>query len=618
GRRSEVGRRRSEVGGRTSEVGRRRSEVGGRRSDVRRRRSDVKAIFVAALVLFVVASTELHAQSRADTLLPDLAPREVEILGDLEIAFPSLRRQPLTGFNPPPRIFQVPRGRRPYAGEYKQESASLPGSSLIRPATPPATISVGQNPQQGEFIVGVGSYLSREIRGVAAFDLSKAVRANIDLLHDGYDTFKPFSDSANADVEAPFRNFDGTAGIEYNLGASTLGIDLSGFSRKYNMYGLQPDTSTSNRPDRDGQGFELAGIYEGGSTTALPFVIEASLGSDRYKTTTAGDLVEIESKESLFDVAGETRVKISSRDVRLDGAIGRRSLDDGIDPSTNVMGYDLGGDLVLNIGAKSTLRLGAQVQGYSSSKGHVGDSLESSKLYIAPRIEYRNPIAPGLEIYAANTPVARHTSQRGIYQINPFVGDGPLVLPELSAINLEAGIVYYTGPLRLSARGGYAMYENYLFFDPDSSRLGAFSGIIYDAQYGNVDTYLFGGDVSLAFPGSFSLGVTADWKGATLDTDQEVPYFPNFESGIRATYTFAEDRAIVQADGKYIGTRFTDRGGTNELSGYLDLSALASYYVTPRIGIYVRAKSITGERFERWVGYPAANWIVMGGVRLRW
>jgi hypothetical protein len=48
------------------------------------------------------------------------------------------------------------------------------------------------------------------------------------------------------------------------------------------------------------------------------------------------------------------------------------------------------------------------------------------------------------------------------------------------------------------------------------------------------------------------------------------------------------------------------------------LSALASYYVTPRIGIYVRAKSITGNQFERWAGYPAADWIVMGGVRLRW
>ena len=595
------------------------------KSNVGRRTSGVERYRVATIMLFLMASTELYAQSRADTTLPDLAPREVEIIGDLEITFPSLRRQPLTGFNPPPRIFQVPRGRRPYAGEYKQMSESLPGSSLIRPATPPATISVGQNPQNGEVLLGVGSYLSREIRGVAAFDLSDDIRANIDILHNGYDSFKPFSDSARADVEAPFRNFNGTAGIEYNLGASTFGVALSGFSKKYTMYGLQPDTETVDRPDRDGQGFVLAGTYHGGSTTALPFVIEGSVGSDRYKTTLVGG--QIESKESLFDISGETWLKISDRKVRLDGSVGRRSLDGGasscsftdcVDRSTNVMGYNFGGDLVLNIGAKSTLRLGAQVQGYSSSEGHVADSLASSKLYVAPRIEYRNSLAPGLELYALNTPVVRQTSQRAIYEINPFVADGPVVLPELSVINLELGVVYYIGPLRVSARGGYASYENFMFFEPDSSGLGGLTGNVFSTEYGNVKTHLFGGDVSLAFSGSFSLAVTVDWKGATLDPDHDVPYFPNFESGIRATYTFADDRAILQADGKYIGARSADRLATGELAGYLDMSALASYYVTPRIGIYVRAKSITGDRFERWAGYPAADWIVVGGVRLRW
>ena len=111
--------------------------------------------------------------------------------------------------------------------------------------------------------------------------------------------------------------------------------------------------------------------------------------------------------------------------------------------------------------------------------------------------------------------------------------------------------------------------------------------------YGEVDTYFAGGDIAVAIPGTFSVALTGDWKGARLDSDFELPYFANFEAGLRATYTFAGDRAILQGDGKYIGSRYADRLGERELPGYLDLSALVSYYVTPSIGIYGRAKSIT-------------------------
>ena len=55
-----------------------------------------------ALLILFLATHALPAQARQD--LPDLAPREVEITGDLTIAFPTLRRQPIVGFNPPPRV----------------------------------------------------------------------------------------------------------------------------------------------------------------------------------------------------------------------------------------------------------------------------------------------------------------------------------------------------------------------------------------------------------------------------------------------------------------------------------------------------------------------------------
>ena len=65
--------------------------------------------------------------------LPDLAPHVVEIIGDLSISFPSLRRQPLVGFNPPPRVPEILSSRRPFLELYKQSTEELPPSPLGAP-----------------------------------------------------------------------------------------------------------------------------------------------------------------------------------------------------------------------------------------------------------------------------------------------------------------------------------------------------------------------------------------------------------------------------------------------------------------------------------------------------
>ena len=72
-----------------------------------------------AVLLWLVLPVEALAQvDTTRSALPDIAPREVEIRGQLEILLPSLRRQPLVGFNPPPRVPRPPAGRRPFAETY--------------------------------------------------------------------------------------------------------------------------------------------------------------------------------------------------------------------------------------------------------------------------------------------------------------------------------------------------------------------------------------------------------------------------------------------------------------------------------------------------------------------
>ena len=75
---------------------------------------------MAALIPVAVLALRTASAQDPQPVLPNLAPREVEIRGQLVIQFPALERQPLIGFNPPPRIPTIPADRRPLVEEYKQ------------------------------------------------------------------------------------------------------------------------------------------------------------------------------------------------------------------------------------------------------------------------------------------------------------------------------------------------------------------------------------------------------------------------------------------------------------------------------------------------------------------
>ena len=79
-----------------------------------------------------------------------------------------------------------------------------------------------------------------------------------------------------------------------------------------------------------------------------------------------------------------------------------------------------------------------------------------------------------------------------------------------------------------------------------------------------------------------------------------------------------DDRGLVQLDGKIVGDRNVDFAGDETLSGYLDAAFLASYYFQNGIGVFGRIQTMSGETFERWVGYPVADWVTLAGLRLRW
>ena len=84
--------------------------------------------------LHLVGQTSTETQG--STLLPDINPQDIEIKGDYRIRFPGLQRQPILGFDPRQRVFQLDPLRMPFLETSDEIVATIPISPLEIPKSP--------------------------------------------------------------------------------------------------------------------------------------------------------------------------------------------------------------------------------------------------------------------------------------------------------------------------------------------------------------------------------------------------------------------------------------------------------------------------------------------------
>lgn len=106
------------------------------------------SLAVGILILGGVSSwNNVYAQdtsgdSEAETtgsssLLPEINPQDIEIRSEYKAQFPGVRRQPILGFKPRARVFQLDPNRMPYMESVEEVIMNLPIGTLSRPDAPP-------------------------------------------------------------------------------------------------------------------------------------------------------------------------------------------------------------------------------------------------------------------------------------------------------------------------------------------------------------------------------------------------------------------------------------------------------------------------------------------------
>ena len=119
--------------------------------------------FLIAL-FFWLMSADIFAQGAQNTLLPEINPQDIEIRSEFKANFPGLRRQPILGFNPRPRVFQIDPNRMPFLESREAAVSGISVTALDRPQEPAKMVWVTPLRPKVSSKLGMGWFVSPELR----------------------------------------------------------------------------------------------------------------------------------------------------------------------------------------------------------------------------------------------------------------------------------------------------------------------------------------------------------------------------------------------------------------------------------------------------------------------
>lgn len=572
-------------------------------------------VFILAWVLPCgsYAQEEDDPQDPQQQQLPEIAPREIEIRGELQLSFPALERQPLRGFASPATIPAVPADRTPYAETYKQELDDLP-DSLPAPETVSQPVNTLKSPKQGLLEIGGGRYVSRFVKGRVSVPLTAQQRLSIRTDYVGTNGFSPYEE---ADVATPADDLTGAVQFESRHDNLTFLADVHGTVDRYTLYGLPAATqdTAATAPDR--------AAYTGGLGLQLRThgQVESSvrLGYDRMRYETQLDPTDSGSdaafREGRFSLDGSATVSVAGTEAFLNASASRSAFS-GAPSSSSAYTVDAGGGLqVVNTDALS-VRAGGRFLGFEAPAfPSLNGSSTASAAFIVPEVRADFSVTPSLTLHAENTPGLSGSSLSALYTENPYAQHAPSPRPTLYTTDAEAGLSLSLGPVRLQSSGGYRYAPSYRFFTAPASptRVGFRTG--YDSAR------ILHGGAELALLGIQGMEASAGISvrdGVLVGDDDAIPYFSPVVANAMLSVSFADQRGLIQTTGTIESPRPVDRAASDEVRTFVSFDVEGSYEVTSLLDVVLRLRNLGPRAPKRWARYPQPPATVMGGFRIHW
>lgn len=587
--------------------------------------TDLKKILF--LILFCSPLLVFAQDAAPGSLLPDIDPQDIEIRGDFVARFPGIMRQPILGFSPRPRVFQIDPNRMPFIESPEQVVASLPLSELDRPSPP--SYSYYRKPEKFSLwsTTGIGNYMAPEadiFLGIPVANRTK-IAGRLQSVSSG-------SYLDGTDQTSSFRNLDGGLNlIHYSGKRSRWDVGFTGRSDRNHLPNgtfqpnafilpitfvpitLSPDNNIYSLGSNLGYRFAKnqysfwdVGLEATTFGADIKYFLVPPSESDRYKVT-----------ENRFggvlrkDFAGRKPGNVFS--VQMGGQYGE---------------YDIDGDddiwYVANAGLFYSTRIGYRIK--STIGGRVfyaGDVESDGQIFAYPELSITLELSPELYIkgdikgFVNNQGLQGHSKvNRRLFAYSKPENERGVKVSGMAEYKLNDG-------LRTQSSISYTRYTRHAYYMLESNLPPS---LRYIGQPDNdlmTYSYLDGADIikwdaSIWYdllPSVFSAyaGIYAQWHGDK--NGDEIPFRENIGLSAGGTYAFTP-RARIHLWSDFTGSRKVGPG-RDDVGGYILLNAKFDFFASKEIGAYVKVTNIMDQRYTKWVGYEELPAQVFGGIMIK-
>lgn len=548
-------------------------------------------------------STPVYGQDDQDaTLLPDIDPQDIEIRGEFKARFPGLTRQPILGFDPSLRIYQIDPERQPFMETGDEVVANLPVSSLSRPA-PPEYSALTYNEEINAFArVGVGSYTSPEAQfwGVLPINRQSYLGGSLDFS----------SSDGHLDESSSFRFLDATAeyGTQIN---EQMELRIHGGAQNDFNYAADFDGTRSASVPR----FEYEGFNGGIELTRMNNDIAGwklqgnirSFSTNVESQSFGGSIDEVAYNGSFVNrwALGNPNETIA---LKAGGRGGSYESDDQESQNWGTLQGGVAYERLLNY----RTNIHAEVNAY-----YATDAREE-KFYPGGLLQVEHWFGDRLKITgtAEGKPHLRTVEQ--FHEQNRFLGiNNTLAHSYNFDVTGEASIKYYRGS-KLHGGVKYSNIQDKAYFIPGSTPnpAGGEPFYNYNIQYQNATNFkLFAGITHQLWPEKFWVSGQFYLQNPELDNGEEVPFEENW--GVNASMSFRPiDRITVEGWADYVGNRETGVSN-NTVEEFFLVGAQLDLEITNNFGAYVKGVNLLDQQYQVWQGYQERPLQIYGGLTIK-
>lgn len=564
-------------------------------------------LFLFSIFLLPMLANAQDGQTAADnSLLPEINPQDIEIRSEFKARFPGLRRQPILGFNPKPRVFQIDPNRMPFIETPEDAVADISITELGRPEPPYRSMLEIPDRLNAYIRGGFGSYLTPEINGYGLYELNdkSLVSGNLNMLA---------SDGHLSSQESGFRYLDLSGRYTTKLqDGLKLNIDIGALSDFNYLFDLEDNfqqNSIGETSDKSYTGLsgqitlqKMKNTLNGWSISAGGNIFSSTL--DAGNSGLSGDLDEQIVNGSVSYFWPGKRIYET---FKITGSMEASNYTSSFYDDQNwldAQGF-LTYERLLNFTTRIKVKGGVE---------YISDA-DSESFYIVPEVEVKHNL--NTRLFITGTAFARPELQtlQEHHQYNRFLNmESQLQHSYNIGASGEVNFQLFEGN-RLFGGVTYTHTRDYAYYTREEIQPANIPGF-YNVNYGNANIFdLYFGASQQLVPEKFWADVKVYARRPSLKSGGDIPYEEKL--GLSGAISYKPVKELtINGWTEYIGSRQSPETNS-ELDPFLILNAGAEFQINETFGVYAKLLNIMGQEYEIWNGYQERPFQIFGGLTVK-